>query len=47
MKYLLWPLTAVMGCPCCGPRWYARLHVWAARFDGDEVPNEIRWADRG
>jgi hypothetical protein len=46
VKWLLFPvlgaLTLVMGCPCCGPRWYGRLHVWACRIEGDPIPPELR-----
>ena len=38
---LLWPLTAIMGCPCCGPRWYKRLHIAACRLAGDPIPPEL------
>jgi len=42
---LLWPLVKIMGCPCCGPRWYARLMIWAHEVLGEPVPPELEgWA---
>jgi hypothetical protein len=38
----LMPLTLVMGCPCCGPRWYARLHVTWYKHAGLPLPPELR-----
>jgi hypothetical protein len=44
MKTVLWLLLsplAVLGCPCCGPRWYARLMVWAYKVTGEQLPSEL------
>lgn len=42
---LLWPLVKLFGCPCCGPRWYARLMVWVHRLLGEPLPPELEgWA---
>ena len=39
---LFWPLAKVLGCPCCGPRWYGRLAVRAYREHGWTVPPELQ-----
>ena len=36
-------------CPCCGPKWYALLHIWLYRHVWHQpVPPELRgWEDAG
>lgn len=38
---LLWPLVKLLGCPCCGPDWYARPIIWADEMTGTPVPPEL------
>jgi hypothetical protein len=31
-------------CPCCGPRWYARLFIAWYRLLGEQLPPELeKW----
>jgi hypothetical protein len=38
---MMWILGKVLGCPCCGPRWYAALAVRWHQRHGYPVPPEL------
>lgn len=38
----LWVLGQVLGCPCCGPRWYRDVTVFFYRLLDEEVPPELQ-----
>ena len=37
----MWLLGLVMGCPCCGPRWYRDMAVRWHQRRGLPVPPEL------
>jgi hypothetical protein len=47
LTYAAYPLTAVMGCPCCGPRWYANMHRALYRLRGESLPPELQGVANG